>query len=429
MMSTRRHEYKKDNHAVPLGLYDIIEVNEEKMTVTCEPLVNVGHVTGTLVPRGLTLPVVPEMDDLTIGGLLAGYGIEASSHKYGLFNDIVVSVELVTSEGSVIKCSREENSDLFHAIPWSYGGLGFVTAVEIKMIRAQPFVRIEYVPYTDYDKLMKDFAAESMKTKDGHEFLEIIQYSKTTAVFMKADFASAESASYWQRNSIGLWYKPWFYKHVESVLSRPKGAPLVEYIPLREYYHRHTRSIFWELELLIPFGNNPLFRLLAGWMMPPKVSFIRLTEGELLHKYHREKHVAQDVLVPLDRVKACVEHFDKIFDIYPLWIVPHAVYRTEPQGAIRIADGKDEEMYADVGVWFAPGPVRKNEPYDAMAAIHNMEQWLIANRGYQALYAFSMLSREDHRKMFDMSLYDSLRKKYKADGAFLDVYEKIKKNH
>jgi hypothetical protein len=32
-----------------------------------------------------TLPVVPELDDLTIGGLVMGGGIESTSHKYGLF--------------------------------------------------------------------------------------------------------------------------------------------------------------------------------------------------------------------------------------------------------------------------------------------------------------------------------------------------------
>jgi delta24-sterol reductase len=29
--------------------------------------------------------VVPELDDLTIGGLVMGGGIESTSHKYGLF--------------------------------------------------------------------------------------------------------------------------------------------------------------------------------------------------------------------------------------------------------------------------------------------------------------------------------------------------------
>lgn len=28
-----------------------------------------------------------------------------------------------------------------------------------------------------------------------------------------------------------------------------QNAPVIEYIPLREYYHRHTRSIFWELQV------------------------------------------------------------------------------------------------------------------------------------------------------------------------------------
>lgn len=27
----------------------------------------------------------------------------------------------------------------------------------------------------------------------------------------------------------------------------------LEYIPLRQYYHRHTRSIFWELQVRFSF--------------------------------------------------------------------------------------------------------------------------------------------------------------------------------
>ena len=38
-----------------------------------------------LVKKGWTRPVVPELDDLTIGGLVMGGGIESTSHKYGLF--------------------------------------------------------------------------------------------------------------------------------------------------------------------------------------------------------------------------------------------------------------------------------------------------------------------------------------------------------
>ena len=59
---------------------------------------------------------------------------------------------------------------------------------------------------------------------------------------MPAWFASEEEAKAASAptNRIGLWYKPWFYKHVASYLH--KQGPIVEYIPLRDYYHRHTKA-------------------------------------------------------------------------------------------------------------------------------------------------------------------------------------------
>lgn len=35
-----------------------------------------------------------------------GVGIETSSHKYGLMQHILVSAEVVISDGSLIKCSK-----------------------------------------------------------------------------------------------------------------------------------------------------------------------------------------------------------------------------------------------------------------------------------------------------------------------------------
>merc|ERR1711871_1333711 len=92
-------------------------------------------------------------------------------------------------------------------------------------------------------------------------------------------------------------YKPWFFKHCESKLA--DGKPSVEFIPLREYYHRHTRSLFWEMELMFPIGNHPLVRLLFGWMVPPKVSFLKLTQSEMTRKLVEETHIAQDFMLPM----------------------------------------------------------------------------------------------------------------------------------
>ena len=44
-----------------------------------------GQLSRTLNHIGWTIPILPELDDLTVGGLVMGTGIETSSHKYGLF--------------------------------------------------------------------------------------------------------------------------------------------------------------------------------------------------------------------------------------------------------------------------------------------------------------------------------------------------------
>ena len=53
------------------------------------------------------------------------------------------------------------------------------------------------------------------------------------------------------------------------------------------------RSIFWEIQDIIPFGNNVIFRYLFGWLIPPKVSLLKLTQGETLKKLYEEHHMIQ----------------------------------------------------------------------------------------------------------------------------------------
>ena len=42
-------------------------------------------------------------------------------------------------------------------------------------------------------------------------------------------------------NEIGQWHKPWFFKHVEAFMETSSDTAAVEYIPMKDYYHRHSR--------------------------------------------------------------------------------------------------------------------------------------------------------------------------------------------
>ena len=196
-----------------------------------------GQLTHTLDKLGWTIPILPELDDLTVGGLVMGTGIETTSHKYGLFQHICLSYEVVLSDGSVIKCSEEENSDLFFSVPWSYGTLGFLTAVKIKMIPSKRFVKLTYKPAhtaAEADGILNE---ELGKGGNAHMFVESLIFDKERSVVMVGDMVDSCEVS--KLNEIGKWHKEWFFKHVETFLN--KGT-YTEYIPLRDYYHRHSRQ-------------------------------------------------------------------------------------------------------------------------------------------------------------------------------------------
>ena len=82
------HEAGAKAHPVKLNLVDILAIDTERRVVRCEPLVTVGRLVTALDRLGWTLPIVPEMEDLTLGGLVMGTGLETSSHRHGLFQHI-----------------------------------------------------------------------------------------------------------------------------------------------------------------------------------------------------------------------------------------------------------------------------------------------------------------------------------------------------
>ena len=77
-------------HKIPVPLYDILELNEDKMTVRVEPMVSVGDITRYLVPKGYTLAVTLEIADATLGGLAMGVGMTTYSHKVKFFFYVLI---------------------------------------------------------------------------------------------------------------------------------------------------------------------------------------------------------------------------------------------------------------------------------------------------------------------------------------------------
>ena len=416
-MSLKQGNYKKTHYQVKINLQDILEIDREKGTIRVEPLVNMGQITAALKPLGWTLAVIPELDALTVGGLINGFGIETSSHKYGLFQHVCESFEIVMADGEWLKCSAHENVEMFYAIPWSYGALGFLVCAEIKIIPAKPYVHLTYLPFKSKQEFLQRFQEESLKPfAEAYDFIEGLMFSEDKAVLMLGKFSDAVPAGK-NKNSLNFFWKPWFYEHVRSFLNDDNNHE--DWVPLRHYYHRHSRSFFWEMELVIPFGNHPLFRYLLGWMSPPDISLLKLTQTKDRHELYDAHHMLQDFLVPISTLDKSLSFFHQEVDFYPLWLCPMKIFSTPFRGMVNPTG--EETMFVDVGIYGEPGI----ENYQANVTTRRLEKFIREIDGYQALYADTYQTREELREMFDHTLLDKLRQEKDAVNAFPEPYDKV----
>ncbi|MEW6037608.1 MAG: FAD-binding protein [Pseudomonadota bacterium] len=420
-MSELVPRYKYSHRKIYLDLYDILEIDAPRRVVRVEPLVTMGQISSSLMSKGWMLPVVPELNDLTVGGLIMGFGVETSSHKYGLFQHICEAFEIVTAEGTLVRCSHSDNPELFHQIPWSHGTLGFLVAAELRIIPSKRYVRLHYQPVYSLDEMTRLFESESRNADN--DFVEGIVYGRDRAVIMCGRLTDAEGGD-GPVNSLNRWYKPWFFKHVETYLDTGRSG--CEYIPLEDYFHRHTRGYFWMMEDIIPFGNHPLFRALLGWALPPRIELLKYTETETTRELRERHQMIQDMLIPIRYLKKSIEYFDELTGLSPLWLSPMSIRRNGSSNGFvhpfRDENGVEDALFVDIGAY---GTLKKNNA-DAREVLTTLEQFVLQHKGYQALYAKTALSRGDFRRMFDHTGYDRLREELPlCKLAFDEVYDKV----
>lgn len=434
MNLSTRFEPKHQWHQIKMGrLRDILHVDTDALTIRVEPFVTVGQATSYLIERGYMLAVNLEIAEATLGGLAMAVGMTTHSHKVGLLSETVVAYEVVTADGELLRVTADSHPDLYRALPWSHGTLGLLVGLELKIIPVKSHVHLRYEPVHS----QQDYCARMLELStmdDAPDFIEATVYTREQAVIMKGEFADPVTPEQQAKiNPIGRWYKPWFYTHVRQFLDLPPGQEGDEYVPLRHYLLRHNRSIFWVVEHMIPGGNHPVFRALLGWMMPPKIAFLKFSTTPAVRKMTYTMQVFQDITLPMSAMAAAVDKTDELFDMYPILLYPCRVYDRGPgSGQLRHpapgdrVEGTDHAMYFDLGVYGVPGPIQRGEKFKTVHAMREMEHFTQSVRGFPFLYADTFMTRDEFERMFDLSLYREVRVKYGADQAFPELYEKIK---
>lgn len=430
-----RNSDKSASQSVQLrSLYAILGCGEGIVHV--EPGATVGEVTAYLLKLGLQLECTLEMADATLGGLAMATGMTTHSHVCGLIHETVTEYEVVTAKGTIVMARPDnEHADLWRALPFSHGTLGMLVSLKLRVLPSKAFVRLEYVPCRSREQLKAEYLQILEAAERGDEastpfFVESLVFSREEAVLMKGYLSAggAEGDGEVRFNNVGWWWKPWFYKHVESMLLTEGRTQ--ELIPIWDYLMRHDRSMCMTMGTVIPYGNAPWFRFLLGWLLPPHMSFLKSSHTKETREASIRAQVYQDVAFPAARVDEALDVVHELFEVYPLMMYPcRSVGRG---GMLKVSGGSageaKTEMMLNLGIYGIPA-AKKADPtcnFPMLTNVRQLEGWIRSAGGFQHTYCDSFQTEEEFRAMFDHTLWDEMRVRYGGDGVFPTVYAKTR---
>lgn len=113
----------------------ILDWNPATGRIRVEPGVTLSDLWQYIIEDGWWPPVATGTSFTTIGGSAAMNVHGKNAFKAGPIGDHIIEFDLMLTSGETITCSREENSDVFHAAIGGFGMLGIFTSITMQMKR------------------------------------------------------------------------------------------------------------------------------------------------------------------------------------------------------------------------------------------------------------------------------------------------------
>lgn len=118
----------------------VLEVDEDNLTLTCEPGVVTGRIHREAEARDLFYPPDPaSLESCSIGGNVAVGAGGARAVKYGTTRDYVLGVQLALADGTLLELGSKNVKDasgyhLLGAVIGSEGTLGVITRITLRLL-------------------------------------------------------------------------------------------------------------------------------------------------------------------------------------------------------------------------------------------------------------------------------------------------------
>jgi FAD/FMN-containing dehydrogenase len=140
---------------IDLSKMKAIRIDPTARTAQAQPGVLLGELDREAQAFGL-ITTLGTASDTGIAGLTLGGGLGRLARKYGFSCDNLLSVDIVTADGNLLRASERENADLFWAVRGGGGNFGVVTSFEYRLHEFGPNVLGGMVmfPYDDATRIL-----------------------------------------------------------------------------------------------------------------------------------------------------------------------------------------------------------------------------------------------------------------------------------
>ncbi len=394
----------------------VISIDATKLVADVEGMATYRTVVDATLAHGLLPAVVPELATITVGGAVSGGGIEASSFRYGLVHETVLAMDVLLPNGEVVTATpNNQYQDLFYGMANSFGTLGYILKLTIKLIPAKRFVHLTYHQFDNMNDLLAKI--ESVAKTGKHQgrnvdFMDGVGFGAHQLYVCLGRFV--DTAPY-----IGNYrYNRRYYR---SILRRNE-----DYLTARDFIWRWDSDWFWCSKNF--YMDRLLLRLLFGKFMLRSESYWRLLRlnqrwhiAEKLRwlsgQHQPMEDVIQDVQVPIEQAAAFWNYFTKHIPIQPVWFCPtrsaranqHPLYELQP-----------DQTYINFGFWDQV-EARPDDPH-----YHNkqIEKQVSKLDGKKGLYSQAFYSQTEFWRLYNGPAYKKLKAKYDPKKRLKDLYQK-----
>jgi FAD/FMN-containing dehydrogenase len=396
---------------VKLDVHDfnhVLEVDATSGWVDAEGMTSYENLVLATLACGVMPAVVPQLKTITIGGAVAGVGIEASSFRHGLVHENILELEVLAGDGNIYLCTpKNEHADLFFGLANSYGTLGYALRVRSRTLPVKKFVKVEHRRFTD---AMTFFDALARAQSGAADFLDGVVFASDELYVVSGTFV--DEAPYVSDYT----FEQIYYQSIRLRQS--------DFLTTHDFLWRWDTDWFWcskNFGMQIPFvrrhaGKARLnSRTYTRWMHWN--NRLQLTRGLNWLLRRQRESVIQDVDIPMHRAAEFLEFLHKEIGILPVWICPIRAgakhFPLYPLNALT--------SYVNFGFWDAV----KTSDTTVPGHFNRLIERKVANLGgIKSLYSDSYFPREEFDAIYSAHAYRELKARYDPLKRLPDLYDK-----